>query len=53
MRIVRKTKMTQHQLHGQFNSTANQGGFMPSYWSEISLGNDREPKKSGSREEQV
>ena len=45
--------MQQLSLHRQVNSTAKQAGFMPSYWLAISLGNDREPGISGSREEQV
>jgi hypothetical protein len=33
--------MLQTSLHLQLNSTANQGGVMPSYWSAISSNCDR------------
>ena len=47
---ITENKMKTTSLHRQCKSIAQVGGFMPSYWSAISLGNDRTPEGTKVRE---
>jgi predicted transcriptional regulator len=48
----KRNKMQSRSLHSVTNCTAKQGGFMPTYWSAISLLNsDRAPEGTSGSEE--